>query len=344
MNISEVEIQKLKQSLEDVLKQATTEQAVEEIRVAFVGRNGSITLLLGKLKELTLEEKKVFGPQLNNLRAEAEQAIRAKKEAVIAAQIASVRAREAHFDVTAYEPSYRPGSLHPLTQFIERMEDVFFSMGFEEAEGLEVDTPEYAFDLLNIPANHPARDMQDTLWLELPGRLLRSQMSDVQAHTMKTRKPPLAIFAPGRTYRHDATDATHDFTFMQCEGLVIDKGISIAHLLATIEAFMQALFDKKTLKIRVRPSYFPFVEPGLEVDISCLFCTQGCSICKKSGWIELGGAGLVHPNVLKACGISPEVYSGFAWGFGIERMCMIQNGINDVRLFKQNKISFLEQF
>ncbi len=344
MKISELEISTLKESLEKALSQASTEQAVEDVRIAFLGRNGSISLVMGILKELTLEEKKVFGPQLNTLRSEAEQAIRAKKEAVIAAEIANVRARKAHFDITAYQPTYRAGSLHPLTRFIEHMEDVFFSMGFEEAEGPEVDTPEYAFDLLNIPANHPARDLQDTLWLELPGRLLRSQMSDVQAHTMKNRKPPLAIFAPGRTFRHDATDATHDFTFMQCEGLVIDKGISFSNLLATIEAFMQALFDKKTLKIRVRPSYFPFVEPGLEVDISCLFCTGGCSVCKKTGWIELGGAGLVHPNVLKACGISPEIYSGFAWGFGIERMCMIKNGINDVRLFKHNKINFLEQF
>ena len=218
-------------------------------------------------------------------------------------------------------------------------------MGYDIADGPEVETDFYNFQALNIPADHPARDMHDTFWLTTPSLLLRTHTSPVQIRAMEHKPLPLAIFAPGRTFRNEATDASHLFMFTQGEGLVIDKNISIANLLATARAFLQAFFEKEDLHIRARPGYFPFVEPGIEIDASCPFCSgKGCSPCKKTGWIELLGAGLVHPNVLKAGGIDPQEYSGFAFGFGIERLAMIKYGINDVRLFHSSKLPFLRQF
>jgi phenylalanyl-tRNA synthetase alpha chain len=337
-------IEQCTKAFNEALNKANSEQTVEEVRVHFLGRHGEIIALMAILKDLALEEKKIYGPPLNQLRQMAETAIREKKEAVIAAEIARVAAQATHFDVTAYKPSYVSGSLHPYTHIIERIEDIFISMGYSEAEGPEIEDPAHNFDALNIPQNHPARELHDTFWLELPERLLRTHTSTVQIRAMEKQKPPLAIFAPGRVYRHEATDATHDFMFMQCEGLLIDKHISLSNLVATLKTFMQALFGQHTLDIRVRPSYFPFVEPGLEVDISCPFCTEGCSICKKTRWIELGGAGLVHPNVLKFCSMDPDIYSGFAFGLGIERLAMLKYGINDIRLFRSGKIDFLRQF
>lgn len=337
-------IQQCLTAFTQALAAATTEAAVEDVRIKYLGRQGDIINLMAVLKDLSLEEKKIYGPQLNQLRQTAETAIREKKETVLAAEVAQRSAQAAHFDVTAYKPDYVAGSLHPYTHIIQKIEDIFLSMGYSMAEGPEIEDPAHNFDALNIPQNHPARDLHDTFWLELPQRLLRTHTSTVQIRTMEHQKPPLAIFAPGRVYRHEATDATHDFMFMQCEGLLIDKNISLSNLIATLKTFMQALFDQQTLDIRVRPSYFPFVEPGLEVDISCPFCKTGCSICKKTRWIELGGAGLVHPNVLKFCAMDPNIYSGFAFGLGIERLAMLKYGINDIRLFRSGKIDFLRQF
>lgn len=326
------------------LQAASTEEQVEEIRVRYSGRSGLITELMHTLKELSLEEKKEYGPQLNELRQRAHTEIEAKKEALLQAAIDELKKRQANFDVTAYKPSSLKGSLHPYTSIIEKIENIFMSMGYTLAEGPEIEDPTYNFDALNIPPNHPAREMHDTFWLDLPERLLRTHTSSVQIRTMKQQKPPLAIFTPGRAFRHEATDATHDFIFMQCEGLLIDKNISLSHLIATLKVFMQALFEKHTLDIRVRPSYFPFVEPGLEVDIACPFCKDGCSVCKRTRWIELGGAGLVHPQVLRHCNIDPDVYSGYAFGLGIDRLAMLRYGIPDIRLLRSGKIDFLSQF
>jgi phenylalanyl-tRNA synthetase alpha chain len=226
---------------------------------------------------------------------------------------------------------------------IERIEDIFLALGWSRAEGPEVEDEFHNFNALNIPPHHPARDDHDTFWLSHPSALLRTHTSSVEIRYLQREVLPCAIFAPGRVFRHEATDATHDFAFMQCEGLLVDKHVSLAHLRAILTLFMQQLFDNNKLALRVRPSYFPFVEPGLEVDVTCPFCTSGCSICKRTGWIELGGAGLTHPAVLKACDIDPQQWTGCAFGFGIERLGQLFYRIPDVRLFKTGKIRFLEQ-
>ncbi|MGC2310453.1 MAG: phenylalanine--tRNA ligase subunit alpha [Candidatus Babeliaceae bacterium] len=326
-----------------LLQQAQSENELEQVRIKYLGRHGLLPELVALLKDLSPDEKKIWGPQLNALKEKALVAFEEKRNALLQQKFDQILGKKRTFDVTAHTPALN-GSLHPLTLIIEKLENIFISMGFEIAEGPEVDTEFYNFEALNIPADHPARDMQDTFWINDTHYLLRTHTSNVQIHTMSHNKPPFAIASLGRVFRHEATDATHDFMFMQCEGLVIDKNISMSHLIATIKMFMQALFQKKNLDIRIRPSYFPFVEPGIEFDISCIFCATGCSVCKKTRWIELGGAGLVHPAVLTACHINAQVYSGFAWGFGIERLAMLLFGINDVRLYRGNKIEFLKQF
>lgn len=338
------EIERLKQAFMIALEAASTQQALEQVRVLFLSRQGEIAALMAQLKELSVEEKRQAGPALNELRSCSQAAFDARHE-VIEQQAMRIRQEQAaSFDVTAVRTGAQRGSIHIYTQIIEKLEDIFISMGYSVVEGPEVETEFYNFDALNIPANHPARDAHDTFWLTIPSLLLRTHTSPVQIRALEKQEFPLAICAPGRVYRNEATDASHNFMFTQIEGLFIDKHVSMAHLIATVETFLQAVFEKKDLKVRARPSYFPFVEPGIEIDCSCPFCTAGCSICKKTGWIELMGAGLVHPNVLKSCGIDPEIYSGFAFGLGIDRLAMMKYGINDIRLFQSPKIGFLEQF
>jgi len=335
----------VKDQLTTALLKVQNEKELEDVRVAFLGRNGHITSLMEQLKNLSLDEKKEFGPALNELKLFVQNSYNTKKQALLDNVAAAAMAKTQHFDVTAYKHSTLPGHIHAYTQTIEDLENIFISMGYEVADGPEVETDYYNFHALNIPADHPARDMHDTFWLTLPSMLMRTHTSTVQIHSMEHKKPPMAIFAPGRAFRNEATDASHDFMFTQGEGLVIDKNISIANLLATSKAFLQAFFEKEDLSIRARPGYFPFVEPGIEIDASCPFCSgHGCSTCKRTGWIELLGSGLVHPNVLQCSGIDSEKYSGFAFGFGIERLAMIKYGINDIRLFHSSKIHFLDQF
>ncbi len=342
--------QSLLQTLEtwrNELVQANTDQQLEALRIAYLGRNGRINELMAQLKVMPLEEKRAFGPQIQELQLLITQELQAQQQRLLTQALNQELEKQKYFDVTAHVPSAldKPiGSLHPYTHLIEHIEDIFTSMGFAYAQGPEVETEWYNFEALNIPADHPARDMQDTFWLTTPGLLLRTHTSSVQIHTMKNTQPPLAVFTPGRVFRHEATDATHDFMFMQCEGLLIDKNISLTNLCSLLKVFMRKLFEKNDLSIRLRPSYFPFVEPGLEVDISCIFCKTGCALCKKTQWIEMGGSGLVHPATLKACGIDPTIYSGCAWGIGIERLAMLLYGINDIRLFHSGKIEFLRQF
>lgn len=314
----------------------------ETVRVKFLGRHGSITTLMHELSRFSLEEKRTVGPLLNQLKLDTTHALTSKLN--LLTQQENTGTSTATFDVTASLPGRTYGGLHLFTQMTQKLESIFISMGFDKADGPELETDFYNFQALNIPQDHPARDMQDTFWLTLPHYLMRTHTSSVEVRAMQSTRPPLAIFSIGRTYRHEATDATHDFVFMQCEGLLIDKNVSLSHLLGTLKAFLQQLFESSSLSIRVRPSYFPFTEPSLEVDISCLFCSAGCSVCKQSGWIELGGAGLTHPNVLRACGLNPDIYQGFAWGFGIERLIMLKYGINDIRLLRSNRLDFLQQF
>lgn len=337
-------ISSLKNQLTTSLENVAHEDAVEQLRIAFLGRNGHIAHLMAQLKEAPIEEKRTTGPALNEFKMWAEQILTTKKQELLEREAELEAQRARYFDVTAshYQPTQ--GSLHVYTHIIEQLQNIFISMGYKCADGPEVETEYYNFEALNIPADHPARDMQDTFWLNIPGMLLRTQTSNVQIHMMEQRQLPLAIFAPGRVYRCEATDASHDFMFMQAEGLFIDKNVSMANLLATARIFLQQFFEKKDLEIRVRPGFFPFVEPGVEIDASCPFCTNGCSICKKTRWIELLGAGLIHPHVLKSCGINPDEYSGFAFGTGLERLAMIKYGINDIRLFHSEKIGFLRQF
>lgn len=338
------EIKKLLERFKQDLAAVHNDDNLEKVRITYLSRHGILTDYMSQLKTFSLEEKKQFGPELNKLKEEIQTLFNEKKEHLEQLTINKEAERLAAFDVTAYRAQASIGSLHPYTHITQSVENIFISMGFEIVDGPEVETDYHNFEALNIPENHPARDMQDTFWLTLPHMLMRTHTSSVEVHTMTNRKPPIAIAAPGRCYRNEATDATHDFMFMQVEGLLIDKQVSLGHLFATVKVFLQALFNRKDLNVRIRPSYFPFVEPGVEIDITCPFCSKGCSICKKSGWIEMGGAGLTHPHVLTACGINPEQYSGFAFGFGLTRLTMLKYGINDIRLLHSNKVDFLKQF
>lgn len=337
-------INSTKKAFNQALSAAQDATALEAVRVTYLGRQGTLVELMGNLKNVSVEHKKELGPLLNALKAECTQAFEQKLKTLDNLAIEQALKKEQYFDVTAYTPNTLSGSIHPITQIVDHIEDVFISMGYRVADGPEVETAFYNFEALNIPADHPARDMWDTFYLNVPDLLLRTHTSPVQVHAMEEHELPLAIIAPGRCYRHEATDASHDFVFMQLEGLMIDKNISVSNLLATVKTFLQAIFETKKLELRVGPSYFPFVEPGLDICMSCPFCSNGCATCKQSRWIEIAGAGMIHPHVLKSVNIDPKIYSGFAFGFGITRLAMLKYGISDIRLLHSAKINFLQQF
>lgn len=337
------QLSEIKNSFETALASISSRSDFETIKSIYVGKQGRITLLFAELKNFSLEEKKIAGPLLNELKKEVEEKLKIKYDELIL-QKAQATSHDKNFDVTAYLPNKPYGHLHPYTHLIKEVETIFMSMGYDVVDGPEVDSDYYNFTALNIPENHPARDMYDTFWLDVPSFLLRTHTSSVQARTIREKQLPIAAIVPGRCYRHEATDATHDFMFMQCEGILIDKNITLANLLATVQHFLRALFKKESIQIRTRPGFFPFVEPGLEIDMQCPFCTNGCSVCKKTRWIEVFPAGLIHPNVLREAGIDPNEYSGFAFGFGLTRLAMIRYKINDIRLFHSGKVRFLEQF
>lgn len=337
-------INNAKKAFHKELSAAQDTTSLEAVRVTYLGRQGTLVELMGHIKNLSAEEKKEFGPLLNALKVELTEAFDQKLKALDALAVQEELKKQQYFDVTAYTPGTLSGSIHPITQIVDHIEDVFISMGYRIADGPEVETPFYNFEALNIPADHPARDMWDTFYLNVPDLLLRTHTSPVQVHAMEQHGLPLAVIAPGRCYRHEATDASHDFVFMQLEGLFIDKNVSVSNLLATVKTFLQAIFEDKKLEIRVGPSYFPFVEPGLDICMSCPFCSNGCATCKQSRWIEIAGAGMIHPHVLKSVNIDPTVYSGFAFGFGITRLAMLKYGISDIRLLHSAKVNFLQQF
>jgi phenylalanyl-tRNA synthetase alpha chain len=334
----------ISQNFDTALAQTTTLKMLEDVRVHFLGKKGIITELMAQLKTLSLDEKKVVGPLLIKLRSDAEQKIQERKEQIIIQVSQAANFKKENFDITALRGASQQGHLHPFTRFIEEIEDIFISMGYEILDGPELETDFYNFTGLNIPADHPARDMYDTFWVDLPGRLLRTHTSPVQVRSMESKSLPIAAVVPGRTYRHEAVDASHDFMFMQCEGFFIDKKVSLAHLFGTAQTFLKALFKKDELDIRIRPGFFPFVEPGVEIDMRCQFCSGGCSVCKKSTWVEVFPGGMIHPNVLRAGGIDPDIYSGFAFGFGLTRLAMLKYGIDDIRHLYGGKLKFLEQF
>jgi len=337
-------IKELEKKIIGALESAQSGAKLEEIRLQYLTRQGPIAQLMTRLKTMSTEQKRKYGPALNKLRNDINEMFERRKKEVKDAEYALELKKKAQFDVTAYTPKTLKGSLHPYTYLIQKIEDVFISMGYAIVDSPEIEDEFTNFEALNIPADHPARDMQDTLWLDLPDRLMRTHTSNAQIRFMQKHEPPLAILAPGRAYRYEATDATHDYVFMQTEGLLIGEDISMGNLFATTRVFLEALFETKNIKIRIRPSYFPFVEPGVEIDMQCIFCKKGCSICKGSRWIEIVGAGLVHPNVLKACKVDSEKYNGFAFGFGLTRLTMLKYGIHDIRLLSSGNLDFLTQF
>jgi len=335
--------EKLSQIRAEALSQIMAEGAdPEQIKIKYLGKKGELTAVLRGMGALSAEERPVIGQLANEVRADIESAI-GKMIQEQQAKALEEKLKSEKLDVTMPGTSAPMGHVHPLTRVQRELEDIFIGMGFSIVEGPEVELDYYNFQALNIPENHPARDTQDTFYIA-ENVLLRSQTSPVQVRTMEHQKPPIRIISPGRVYRSDALDATHSPLFHQLEGLVVDKGITMGDLKGTLEIFAKKLFGDST-RIRFRPHHFPFTEPSAEVDVSCFVCGgKGCRLCKGEGWIEILGAGMVHPFVLSNCGIDPEVYSGFAFGLGIERITMTKYGIDDIRLFYENDERFLEQF
>ncbi|MBE7027319.1 MAG: phenylalanine--tRNA ligase subunit alpha [Ruminococcaceae bacterium] len=339
----------MKEKIENIKSQAMAEietisdlKLADEFRVKYLGKKGELTSVLRGMGALSPEERPIIGALANKVREQIEESLQNKIEALSAKQQDEKLAAE-EIDVTIHGKKPQVGRLHPLSAVLDRIKDIFIGMGFTIAEGPEVELDYYNFEALNIPKNHPARDSQDTFYIN-ENVVLRSQTSPVQVRVMENTKPPIRIIAPGRVYRSDAVDATHSPLFHQIEGLVVDKGITMGDLKGTLEVFVRALYGEEA-KVRFRPHHFPFTEPSAEVDVSCFVCNgEGCSVCKGEGWIEILGAGMVHPRVLKNCGIDPEVYSGFAFGLGLERVAMRHYDIDDLRLFFDNDMRFLKQF
>ena len=336
-------LESAKNEFSSALQKITALPDLEKLRITFLGRNGTLTDLMAQLKTASLEEKKACGPLLNTFKKEITTLLSEKQIALQKEHELHIQKKHESFDVTASIESPLKSKLHIYTQIIHEIESIFISMGYALADGPELETATYNFTALNIANDHPARDMHDTFWIN-DTHLLRTHTTTMQIHQMKNNKPPLAIASVGRVFRNEATDASHEFMFTQYEGLFISTQCSLSDLIGTLESFIKSFFKKDSIKIRVRPGYFPFVEPGLEIDASCPFCTAGCAVCKHTQWIELLGAGLIHPHVLKQCNIDPEKYTGFAFGGGLERLAGIKHGINDVRLFHSKKITFLDQF
>ena len=321
---------------------AENEAQIEEIRVKYLGKKGELTAILKQMGSLSPEERPVMGQLVNEAKAQLEALIAEKKELLKgAAQEAKLKAET--IDITMPAKEIKPGKLHPLNTVLDDMINIFQSMGFDVVDGPEVETDHYNFECLNVPADHPARDMQDTFYLA-ENLVLRTQTSAAQIRTMETRKPPIRVICPGRVFRADEVDATHSPVFHQIEGLVVDKGITMCDLKGILEEFAHEIYGSDT-KVKFRPSFFPFTEPSVEVDVTCSECGgKGCRVCKGAGWIEILGAGMVHPNVLKSCGIDPEEYSGFAFGIGLDRLTTTRYKISDIRLLFENDKRFLDQF
>ncbi len=329
---------------QEAFEKAPNQEALERVRIEYLGRSGKLKVLLGRIKDIPNEDKRAAGQRMNEIKATLTAALKASKEAL------GEKPSGTFPDPTLPGVTQPRGSRHPLTQTIEKIAAIFERMGFTIADGPEVEDDFHNFDALNIPRDHPARDSFDTFFLD-DGRILRSQTSTVQIRVMEKTRPPIRIIAPGRVYRPDAVDATHHYGFHQLEGLAVDEGITFADLKGVLEIFARELFGEET-GTRFRPSFFPFTEPSAEVDVSCIFCRgEGCRVCKGSGWIEILGCGMVDPNVFEAINrrrgevvIDPEKYTGFAFGLGIERIAMLSLGVDDIRRFSENDLRFLRQF
>ena len=336
------EIAKISENSKNEIADCIDLKQLSDLKVKYLGKKGELTVVLRGMGKLSKEERPVIGSLVNQVRDELEELFD-KKEKELKREELEKRLKTENIDVTEPSKKINLGSLHPITQIIQEAEEIFLGMGYEIADGPEVEKAIYNFDKLNTPPDHPARDVQDTFYVT-DDIVLRSQTSPVQARVMETHKPPIKIICPGKVYRSDSIDATHSPVFHQVEGLVVDKNISMTDLKGTLEMFAKKCLGEKT-KLKFRPHHFPFTEPSAEVDVSCFVCGgKGCRVCKGEGWIELLGCGMVHPNVLRNCGIDPEEYSGFAFGFGVERIAMAKFGIEDMRLLFENDVRFLKQF
>jgi phenylalanyl-tRNA synthetase alpha chain len=324
------------------IESSTTAEALETIRIEVLGRKGALTGLSKEMAKLTPEQRASVGKLLNSVKQDLESALEARKAQFETAALAK-RLDAEWLDLTLPAPGVRPGSLHPITQIQSEIEQLFVSLGFAVLDGPEVETENNNFDALNIPPEHPARDMQDTFWLDT-GHLLRTHTSPVQVRGMQKFGPPLRMIAPGRVFRNEEVDASHEHTFYQLEGMMIDRDVSVAHLIYFMKTLLGEVFGRE-VTVRLRPGYFPFVEPGFELDIQCLICGgSGCPVCKQSGWVELLPCGLIHPNVLRLSGIDPEVWNGFAFGLGLTRLVMMRYSIDDIRLLQSGDLRFATQF
>jgi len=335
-------IDSLKQKFYAEMVSATTSQDLEALKIKFMGKKGPIQELVREMKDLSAKDKPQFGKLINDFKGEVSRALSEAHESLIRAEQKITLSLET-LDVTLPGRKKPAGRKHVLTQTLDDMIDILVGMGFSVQYGPDIDTDYYNFEALNFPPDHPARDMQDTFYIS-EEILLRTHTSNIQARIMESTSPPIRIIAPGKAYRNETITARSHVFFHQVEALYIDKNVSFSDLLSTLDEFLEKLFKQST-ETRYRPSFFPFVEPGLEVDVKCLSCNAaGCGICKQTGWLEVAGAGLVHPEVLKNGDIDPEIYTGYAWGIGVERIAMLKHGIKDIRLFAENDIRFLEQF
>lgn len=339
----------MKKQLEDIrmnavhaLSEAKIQQDIENLRIKYLGKKGELTSILKQMGKLTAEERPVIGQLANEVRSFIEEDIEKRIRELKSEEIKK-RLEAEKLDVTLPGIHHELGCKHPLSIVLDEMKEIFVGMGFDIVDGPEVEYDYYNFEALNIPKDHPARDTQDTFYIN-DNILLRTQTSPVQVRVMEKQKPPIRIISPGRVYRSDAVDATHSPLFHQMEGLVVDKGITFADLKGTLETFVKRLYGEDSV-VRFRPHHFPFTEPSAEVDVQCFNCHgEGCRLCKGEGWIEILGCGMVHPKVLSNCGIDPEIYSGFALGMGLERVVMRRYNIDDLRLFYENDTRFLKQF
>ncbi|MCX2523440.1 phenylalanine--tRNA ligase subunit alpha [Larsenimonas rhizosphaerae] len=327
---------------ERAIDDAETAQVLDELRVRYLGKKGELTAQLKGLGKLSPEERPKAGEAINRAKQSLEQAIELKKDQLNQAAMSARLASET-VDVTLPGRSVPAGGLHPVTRTLERIEQLFTHIGYHVAEGPEIEDDFHNFEALNIPSHHPARAMHDTFYFDAT-RLLRTHTSPVQVRTMKAQTPPVRLICPGRVYRCDS-DLTHSPMFHQVEGLFVDEHVSFADLKGTVEAFLRAFFERDDLDVRFRPSYFPFTEPSAEVDVQCVMCLgDGCRVCSHTGWLEIMGCGMVHPEVFHHAGIDADRYSGFAFGMGVERLAMLRYGVNDLRLFFENDLRFLRQF
>ncbi len=336
------ELESLRTQITEEIHSAPDLQTLKEVERRALGKKGALTALLRQLGKVPAEERPAFGKAVNDLKVELTALLIARQEEFRKSEL-EARLTRGDFDPTEPGMPYDGGRLHPLTQVTEDLVRVFLGMGFAALDGPNVEFEYYNFDALNIPGDHPARESQDTFWLD-DGNLLRTHTSPVQIRAMEKFEPPFRAIVPGRCFRNEAVDASHEHTFYQMEGLVVDRDISVAHLIYTMKTCLREIM-KRDLEVRLRPGFFPFVEPGFELDVTCPFCEgKGCSVCKQTGWIELLPCGMVHPSVLRHGGLDPEEWTGFAFGLGLQRLAMVSFGINDIRDFTGGDVRFLSQF